>query len=133
MRKRNRNRNRKQRKPKGPTFIFHPITDNDVPYVTKLSCTRPVPRDLSRDAAADFSKKYGVARIYDENDELLLIEVWMGARKVRHGTAADVSEFMRHYYERQGIASSGDLSDQQMFFGYLSAIFAQLFEEQKAA
>ena len=130
-----RKRKRKQRKPKGPTFICYPITECDVPYITKLSCTRPpIPRELSRDAAADFFSKCGVARIYDENDELLLIEVWMGARKVRHGTEQDISVFMRHYYERNGISpDENDLTDRQMFLGYLSAVFSQLFGQQQIA
>ena len=128
QRRKHRRKSRKQKKVK---FVFYPLSDEDIPYITKLSCTRKIPSRLSEDAAVDFFAKYGVIRVYDlENN--LQIEVWVGARRLRHGTGAEISKFMDAYYKREKIerSSDPDLTDWQCFLGYHTAVFSMMFREK---
>lgn len=122
---------RKSRKQEAVKFVFYPLSDEDIPYITKLSCTRKIPNRLSEDAAVDFFAKYGVIRVYDlENN--LQIEVWVGARRLRHGTGAEISKFMDAYYKREKIerSSDPDFTDWQGFLGYHTAVFSIMFHEK---
>lgn len=120
--------NRRKRQKSSSPFVFFPNDSGDMPYIMKLSCQRSIPRNLSKEALRHFFSRYGIARIYDLNEQLQ-IEIWIGSRRVRHGTQSDISAFMRNYYERKNVVPDADLTDQQMFLGYLTELFSSFVSE----
>ena len=117
---------RKRRKKKRSPVMRIMPQDGDS-YITQLSTTRSIPKDMSDYASSVFFSKHGVIRVYDRNENLV-IEVWVGSRRLRTGNGADIKNYMAEYYARQGVAPTPGLTDWQLFLGYSSALFSNLYK-----
>ena len=118
-------RKRKQEKSKGKdVFFFIPDTAEEGFYL-KLSLTKTPPKLLSEHEIEIYFSKNGVARFCDERG--VFIEIWMGARRVRIGTQADIEAFIYNYYARQGADLPSDFSAQQLILSYATVCFRQAY------
>ena len=119
-----RTRKRKTEKTKGKD-VFVCIPDDQAFYL-KLSLAKAPPKPLLTPELELYFSRHGVARFYDENG--LFIEIWMGSRKVRIGTQADIDAFIKNYYDRQGEEMPADLTPDQLILGYATSFFVQCYQ-----
>ena len=105
--------------------VFVCIPD-DQGFYLKLSLAKAPPKPLLAHELELFFSSHGVARFYDENG--LFIEIWMGARKVRIGTSADIDAFIKNYYDRQGEEMPPDLTSEQLILSYATSAFVNVYQ-----
>ena len=122
--KNQRPRKRKTEKTNGKD-VFVCIPD-DQDFYLKLSLAKAPPKPLLAPELELYFSRHGVARFYDENG--LFLEIWMGARKVRIGTQADIGAFIKTYYDRQGEEMPPDLTPDQLILGYATSAFVNCYQ-----
>ena len=87
--KNQRPRKRKTEKTNGKD-VFVCIPPENPGFYLKFSLAKAPPKPLLAPELELYFSRHGVARFYDENG--LFLEIWMGARKVRIGTQADIDK-----------------------------------------
>ena len=122
--KNQRTRKRKTEKTNGKdVFVCFP---DDQAFYLKLSLAKAPPKPLLAPELELYFSRHGVARFYDENG--LFIEIWMGARKVRIGTQADIDTFIKNYYDRHGEEMPPDLTPDQLILAYATSAFVNGYQ-----
>ena len=117
--------NRKKKSKKKDVFLYVPDTEKEGLYL-KLTLTKKPPKPLSEQESEVFFSKYGVARFCDESG--VFLEIWMGLKRVRIGTQADVDTFVHNFYARRDAEVPSDLTTEQLILAYATSAFAKCYQ-----
>ena len=121
MRKRKKGRRSGSQK---DVYFMLPEESRVATFYLQLTVRKTIPKHVRNpEAIQQFFSKHGVARF--KNEDGCFLEIWMGPRKVRVGTQADIDRFIRNYYERQGAAVPKDLTTNELILSYATASFTK--------